>query len=246
MSVEAHPTVVAVGIQELTELGSEIDLGVIRGDELKFLHQAFITDSVASALGTPEVDVRLYHIDSPERLRLIQIVTEYMSTHLKGDRKTAFDERFSTHQLEPEPFGTRIDRIFEDCFASGYSNVLFVGSRTPTFTPDMLTRAIKILEESDAVFGPTPEGRYYTLGMSGSYQVRLSDFDWQAPNLYSKVADAFAAKGLRWSELEIWYTVENSDALEMMARDINQFRFEGDVKTAKETEVVMERLIANL
>jgi hypothetical protein len=31
-----------------------------------------------------------------------------------------------------------------------------------------------------------------------------------------------------------------------MARDINQYRFEGDEHTARETELVMERILAKL
>jgi hypothetical protein len=31
-----------------------------------------------------------------------------------------------------------------------------------------------------------------------------------------------------------------------MVRDINQWRFEGDEKTARETEIVMERLLSRM
>ena len=67
----------------------------------------------------------------------------------------------------------------------------------------------KLLQQSDAVFGPTPEGRYYTIGMSGSDHINLADFDWKSPSIYSEVASAFTEKGLSWSELEIWYAVES-------------------------------------
>jgi hypothetical protein len=60
------------------------------------------------------------------------------------------------------------------------------------------------------------------------------------------VANEFTEDGLRWSELEIWYCVEHTDELEIMARDINQYRFEGDEDTAHETEIVMERILAKL
>ena len=82
--------------------------------------------------------------------------------------------------------------------------------------------------------------------MSGSYQISLDDFDWKSPSIYSQVAESFTEKQLSWSELEIWYAVESSEYLEMMARDINQYRFEGDETTAHETEVVLERILARL
>ena len=84
------------------------------------------------------------------------------------------------------------------------------------------------------------------IGMSDSLQINLSEFDWKSPHIYSDVAHAFTKKKLSWSELEIWYAIENIDDLEIMARDINQYRFEGDDDTARNSEEVMERLIAKL
>ena len=77
-------------------------------------------------------------------------------------------------------------------------------------------------------------------------EIDLSEFDWKSPSIYSEVAAALDAKKVTWSELDIWYAVENLDDLELMARDINQYRFEGDEKTAQETEIVMERLLNKL
>lgn len=239
-------SVIAICIQEPTEDGSRLDLGAITGDDLRFIHQAFITDTIVNALAVPAADIRLYHIKEAARNRLVGIVTEYLANKLQGKVSKRFSADFSTHELTRERWGKRIEKIFEECFAAGYENVLLIGSRTPTVTPNMFKTALRVLEKSDAVFGPTPEGRYYIIGMSGSYRVRLSDFDWKSPSIYSDVASAFTENKLSWSELEIWYTIESSDELELMARDINQFRFEGDEEIARETELVMERLISKL
>lgn len=42
------------------------------------------------------------------------------------------------------------------------------------------------------------------------------------------------------------YAVDTSEELEVMVRDINQFRFEGDDSTARETEIIMERILAKM
>lgn len=240
-----NQSVIAVCIQEPEEDGSKMDLGAIKGDELRFLHQAFITDSVANALKLSSVDVRLYYIDEPERVRLVKIVTDYLVKRFAGAKKSDLKARFSSHVLEHERWGLRIEKIFQDCFDSGYQDVLLVGSRTPTFTASMMKNAFRMLQDSDAVFGPTPEGRYYTLGMSGACHIKLSDFDWKSPKIYSEVVAAFGDQ-LSWSELDIWYAIESPEELDLLARDINQYRFEHDDDTARETEMVMERLIAKL
>lgn len=239
-----NESVIAVCIQEPKEDGSQMDLGAISGDELRFLHQAFITDTLGNALKLPSVDVRLYHVEEPERARLVKIVSDYLAKKW-ADKKSDLKARFSSHTLERERWGLRIEKIFDECFAAGYKNVLLVGSRTPSFSAPMMKAALRMLASSDAVFGPTPEGRYYALGMSGSSHIKLSDFDWKSPTIYSEVAATFSGK-LSWSELDIWYAVESPEELDLLARDINQYRFEQDDETARETELVMERLIAKL
>lgn len=219
-----------------------MDLGAITGDDLRFLHQGFITDTICHALTLDEADVRLYYVDDAQRKKFADIVLGYVTK--KIDSKAA--KRFSNYIVPQECWGVRIEKIVDDCFDSGYENVLVVGSRTPTVSAAMMQRALRMLTESDAVFGPTPEGRYYIIGMRHKQQVRLSDYDWKSPAIYSEVAEAFTAQGLAWSELEIWYAVETPDELEMMVRDINQFRFEQDEHTAQETEKVMERILSKL
>ncbi len=241
-----NEAVIAICVQEPTEEGSTIDLGLIKGDDLRFLHQAFITDTLTNALDIANADTRLYYVGESDRKRLVKIVTEYLQGKLTGKLADALKERYLAVEQQVEGWGKRIDKVFVDCFAAGYKHVLLIGSRTPTITPKMMKTALKMLKESDAVFGPTPEGRYYTIGMSGSYQIPLAELDWTSAHIYCDVADAFSQQNLSWSELEIWYAVESSEYLEMMARDINQCRFEGDLNTARETEIIMERILARL
>jgi len=246
MTKKKNKSVISLCIQEPSEDGSTMNLGAISGDELRFIHQAFITDTIANGLDVADADFRVYYIDEDERARLVKIVEEYLKKKTTGRKATALNTGFSTHPLKRERWGVRIEHVFDDCFAQGYDKVLVIGSRTPTFTGKMIKTAMRMLEKSDAVFGPTPEGRYYTIGMSSKHHINLSQFDWKSKTIYSEVAATFTEKQLSWSELEIWYTVESSDELEMMARDINQYRFEGDETTAKETEAVVERLISKL
>jgi len=241
-----NSSVIAICVQEPFEDGSCMDLGSIRGDDLRFLHQAFISDTITHALELDDVDTRLYYRDEPDRKRFVQIIYDYLKRKLTGKKATAFARNLSLYEQSCERWGIRIEKAFTECFAAGYKSVLVVGSRTPTIRPAMLRTSLRMLEKADAVFGPTPEGRYYTIGMSGAPKINLSGFDWKSPSIYSEVAEAFTREGLAWAEQEIWYAVETTDDLELMVRDINQYRFEGDETTAIETEKVMERLLTKL
>ena len=236
-----HDSVVAICLQEPNEDGSSMAFGLIRGDDLSALHEAFILDTVGNTLGVDGIDVRLYHNDQAEQRRAAKKAVEVAAGKAKGD-----NAKLTIHEQARDRWGVRINAVFRDCFDAGYKHVLVIGSRTPTITSPMMTTALRMLRESDAVFGPTPEGRYYVIGMSDSPQINLSDFDWKSAHIYSDVAHAFTKAKLSWSELDIWYVVVSAEDIEIMARDINQYRFEGDDDTARHTEEIMERLIAKL
>ncbi len=241
-----NKTVIAVCIQEPQEDGSSMDFGLIDGDNLRFLHQAFITDTIMSASTLQDADIRLYFVDMPERKKFVKIITDYVNKQTKDVEPTFIKERFKKVKLAKERWGVRIEKLYDDCFKQGYENVLVIGSRTPTVSAEMIGSALQLLKNSDAVFGPTPEGRYYIIGMSGKQHLPLSEFDWKSPSIYHDVANRLKENGLEWKELDIWYCVEQIEELEMAIRDINQFRLQGDELTAHETEKVLERIFSKL
>jgi hypothetical protein len=241
---EKNDSVLAICIQETTEDGSELNLGdSFSPEELNFLHHAFIADTIVNIFSAPFLDYHLFYADLPGTRKLVDTIFNYLKRKLKGkmSRQLIYDLRVTP--LPPERWGVKMDMAFKNCFEDGYEHVLFIGSRTPTLRANMLKVATKLLKKSDAVFGPTVQGRYYLLGMTDGYHVDLSTFDWRSPNIYSEVAGCFQQKDLTWSELEVWYAVEHNEDLEFLIRDINQFRLEGDEMAARETEKVLERIL---
>jgi glycosyltransferase A (GT-A) superfamily protein (DUF2064 family) len=246
MPAKKNESVIAICIQEPWEEGSSMDLGLINGDSLRFVHQAFITDTIFSAWNVAQADVHVYYVNEDARKRLVKVVSDYVKKKLGDKKAKEFDKRFKLFEQPEDRWGVRTEAVLKYSFMAGYKNVLVVGSRTPTISYKNMEAALSMLKKSDAVFGPTPEGRYYCIGMTGAPHIDLSSFDWKSPSIYSEVTDAFAKEKLSWSELEIWYCVETTDEMEIMIRDVNQCRWEGDRDTAKETEILMERILSKM
>jgi len=233
-------------IQETTEDGSSMNLGnQLSPEDVNFLHQAFIADSIANALTLTKPDIKLYFAPLPETRKAIETILTYLKGRLRGKKLSVLDgDRFEVKELSPGRWGDRMDESLRRCFDTGYTKVVFIGSRTPTLTPDMIANAFKILDKKDVVFGPTVEGRYYLIGFSNGYHVPLADFDWRHSNIYSEVSSHIDQMGLSWEENEIWYAVEHPEDVEYLARDINHFRLTGDEETARETERVLGRILS--
>jgi len=233
-------------IQEIKEDGSSMNLGnQLSEEDILYLHQAFVADTIHNTLFLSKVDIKLYYSPLPETRHAVDTILKYLKGRLKGKKRTLFEsDRFEAAELGPGRWGAKMDECFQRCFSQGYTKVLFIGSRTPTLTHDMMTSALKILGKKDVVFGPTVEGRYYMIGFANNYHIALADFDWRESNIYSVVASHIDERGLSWEEAEVWYAVENPEDMEYLARDINQFRLTGDEETARETEKVLERILS--
>ncbi len=239
-----NDTVLAICIQEISEDGSELSIGdSFSTEDIRYLHQAFVADTLVNILGIKSIDVNLFYGEFPDTRKSVTTILDYLRKKLKGKKANALNNGLRVTSLPAERWGKKMERIFNKCFNDGYKHVLFIGSRTPTIKDNSIKTALKLLKKSDAVFGPTVEGRYYLIGLSGEYHVELSAFDWRSPNIYSEVVECFRKQGLTWSELELWYAVEHPEDLEYLVRDINQFRLEGDEISARETEMVLKRVV---
>lgn len=61
--------------------------------------------------------------------------------------------------------GQRMEAAFYDAFRGGAQKVLIIGSDCPELSSQILENAFEMLEHSDFVLGPVPDGGYYLLGM---------------------------------------------------------------------------------
>ncbi|PKK83517.1 MAG: hypothetical protein CVT49_08335 [candidate division Zixibacteria bacterium HGW-Zixibacteria-1] len=239
-----NEAVLAICIQETEEDGSELNIGdYLLKEEIEFLHQAFIADTLVNILDLKSVDFRLFYAGLPKTEKSVNTILKYLKKKLKGRKARILEDELKISILPPERWGIKMEKVFCSCLDEGYKHILFIGSRTPTLKADMLKTALKLLKNSDAIFGPTVEGRYYLLGMTEKCHVKMSQFDWKSPTIYAEVANHFKEQGLTWSELELWYAVEHHEDLEYLIRDINQYRLEGDEISAKETEIVLDRYL---
>jgi len=239
-------TVIAICVQETTEDGSNLDLdGRFDERQLELLSQSFTADTLVSALSVPGASVRLFYGSGEKTASSVEKIVSYVQRRLEKERGEAVDSRlFLDVELPPDRWGVKMETAIKDCFSEGFEKVIFLGSRAPTLTTKLIMQAIDELDNYDAVFGPTVEGRYYLMGMKGRYHTSLSQFDWSEPTIYSDVSNTLTAEGLHWTELEMWYVVEHPEDLEYLVRDINQFRMTGDETTAHETELTLSRLLS--
>ena len=70
------------------------------------------------------------------------------------------------------------------------------------------------------MLGPAEDGGYYLIGMKSADPALFSDIAWSTETVAAQTRERAAARGLELVELDPWYDVDDSAALERLLRDL--------------------------
>jgi rSAM/selenodomain-associated transferase 1 len=152
---------------------------------LKFPEPGHVKTRLASTLGTVQA-AELYR--QWIGIVLAQLQPLRSSTRLVGCFDGAPREAFCDwHALadewwpqSPGDLGARLAAVFERAFNLG-GPVLALGTDCLEIEPDLLLHAFQELSHQDAVFGPTPDGGYYLVGLSLPRPGFFRSIRWSSP-----------------------------------------------------------------
>ncbi|MBI3462957.1 MAG: TIGR04282 family arsenosugar biosynthesis glycosyltransferase [Planctomycetes bacterium] len=118
--------------------------------------------------------------------------------------------------------GDRMHRFFADAFAKGASRIVLIGSDSPTLPAEYIDRAFDLLADSPVVLGPTTDGGYYLVGISGQIPPIFEGIAWSTPQVWRQTAERLAVAQLRYDILPQWYDVDESADLERLREEVER------------------------
>ena len=113
------------------------------------LHIAMWHDIFAEALKLTDTDVYLYWTGSGN-------VEDY---------RQFIPSSFRLVKQDGSNLGERMCNAMRDIFAAGYKRAVIIGSDIPSARAENILRAFNVLNDSDAVIGPSSDGGYWLIGM---------------------------------------------------------------------------------
>ena len=94
----------------------------------------------------------------------------------------------------------------------GVDRAVLVGSDVPGIDAGYLDRALKSLEDHDAVVGPTEDGGYVLIGLRKAEARLFDSIPWSTPGVLDATRARWAECGLHWEELDaLWDVDEPAD-----------------------------------
>jgi uncharacterized protein len=121
--------------------------------------------------------------------------------------------------------GQRMFNAFRFAFQSGLDKVVMIGTDSPTLPPEFIENAFGLLEEFDAVLGPTTDGGFYLIGLSKLDKRIFEGVEWSSAKTFEQTRRNLETCGFGLSELPVWYDVDEPPDLENLRTDANLFRF---------------------
>ncbi|MEL7547106.1 MAG: DUF2064 domain-containing protein, partial [Pseudomonadota bacterium] len=85
--------------------------------------------------------------------------------------------------------GDLTDRLNKGLAEADPGPVLFIGSDAPDISPALIRKAIRLLQQNDAIFGPAADGGFWLFGLNTSKRTAspFGDVRWSGPNALADV-----------------------------------------------------------
>ena len=111
----------------------------------------------------------------------------------------------------PGDLGQRMSAAFEQIFANGAQKAVIIGSDCPELTGEILQQAFDLLENTDFVLGPVPDGGYYLLGMKAPAPSVFQDIEWSTETVRAKTIEKIEALGQSYAFLPMLSDVDTEE-----------------------------------
>ena len=113
--------------------------------------------------------------------------------------------------------GERLSNAFGKEFNST-SKVVIVGTDSPTFPAEMISRAFTLLDKNDAVFGPSEDGGYYLIGLRTMIPEIFQSISWGNSAVLKETLERIGLHS--YALLETYFDVDTAEDLTRLEREL--------------------------
>lgn len=125
----------------------------------------------------------------------------------------------------------------------GADQVLIVGTDSPTLQPRHLSDAFGRLDEgADVVLGPSFDGGYYLIGLSGAHEAVFRDIEWSTGSVLGQTLRRAREADLLCELTEFWYDVDTLGDLKKMRAHLFEYLTFRHSDIAPATREILEAL----
>jgi rSAM/selenodomain-associated transferase 1 len=127
-------------------------------------------------------------------------------------RKIADTNGMETLSQMGKTLGERIFNAFRYCAQKGYSEIVLIGSDSPSMPLAFIKQAFSELKKNDLIIGPCFDQGLYLIGVTGSKINRLSSIlQLDTGKDVSMILKKLSHTNITFTLLPFWYDIDNID-----------------------------------
>ena len=188
---------------------------------VKYPEPGKVKTRLAATIGA-ELAAQLYQEFVRQTLELTlqsQVAARFI-TFTPVDKESALKKLFpGPGQWFPQEnspdLGVRIQRAIQHVQQQGYSQVITIGTDSPSLPAEYLDQAATALLQHDLVLGPATDGGYYLIGLKNNAPAELfSGIDWSTEHVLRQTLQRAGQLRLSVQQLPNWYDVDDIATLQ--------------------------------
>lgn len=109
--------------------------------------------------------------------------------------------------------GERLSNAYVDMFDLGADKVVAIGTDCLECDNIIIKKAFDVMEDCEAVIGPTFDGGYYLLGLKSFRMELFKNIEWSTPRVYAETEARFNKYGIGFRSLNKLQDIDTYDDL---------------------------------
>jgi len=176
------------------------------------LYRAFVEDLVESFCGLHETTLFLSCSPSTAHPFLESLSQKYSLNLINQSGKH---------------LGERMENTLQDLWEEGFSHRVIIGTDSPTLSIDLIQEAFHQLKDHSLTFGPSNDGGYYLVGVSGPSPSIFSNISWSTDQVMTQTLEKIHLLRISTHLLSFWYDVDTPKDLRFLHAHLNYLNIKG-------------------
>ena len=174
-------------------------------------------------------------LDTLDTLAGIEDTKKYLACH--PDREHVFfqelEESFDikTFNQEGKDLGERMGNAFRYLRKMGHKEIVIIGSDSPNLPAEILHEAFERLKTDGLVIGPSLDGGYYLIGISGKIPDLFSGIEWGTDKVFEETLKKAKESKLDFSLLPFWYDIDTIKELRFLSIHLDALDESNHIRT---------------
>ena len=143
-----------------------------------------------------------------------------------------------------DDLGARMSHAFQSALGAPYQSAIIIGTDIPGITVQLISSAMKSLQDHDVVVGPTEDGGYYLIGLRSPTPKLFENIAWSTNTVFAQTQEKADAMGLSLKFLPMLRDLDTIEDLQAFIQESKDKKNQTFSSRTKNVLLELEKRVA--